>query len=185
MSDRNPITIDLGCGNDKKEGSYGIDFKKVRGADIFCDIGKGLPLKNNSVDKIYTRHFLEHVPEPLSVIEETYRVLKPKGIFEVIVPHWSWYGSHTFMHRTFFHSKDFDFLEPESSYNYYTASAFRIKHIEIRYFKGTNRWWSRPFAKLINKLLNWNRMYSEQFLVSIIMPEEIYAVLEKVEKNAK
>lgn len=178
------IYIDLGCGRDKKDAQYyGIDHAKIKGVDIIFNLDlKGdifLPLKDSSVDRIFTRHFLEHVHEPLLVIEEIYRILKKGGIVEIIVPHWSWHGSHTFMHHKFFHSKDFDFFDKNNPYNYYTKAKFDMVSKEIKYGKGTIRWWSKPFADLINKLLNVNHLFSEQFLVSFLTPTEIRIVMKK------
>ena len=38
-----------------------------------------LPFKENSFDIVYCRYILEHVPDPLRVLKEARRVLKPGG----------------------------------------------------------------------------------------------------------
>ncbi len=53
--------------------------------DILADAQK-LPLKNNSVDAVICKSLLEHVPQPQKVVEEIYRILKPKGKCFVYVP---------------------------------------------------------------------------------------------------
>lgn len=52
------------------------------------DVTKGLPYDDNSVDIIYTSHFLEHLTreEGLSFLKECFRVLKPNGIIRIAVP---------------------------------------------------------------------------------------------------
>lgn len=52
------------------------------------DLRKGLPYEDNSVDYIYTSHFLEHVRknEAITIIKECYRVLKPQGWIRIVVP---------------------------------------------------------------------------------------------------
>lgn len=55
---------------------------------IHHDIRKGLPFENNSVDYIYTSHFLEHVKknEAIRIMEECHRILKPQGWIRIVVP---------------------------------------------------------------------------------------------------
>lgn len=55
---------------------------------IKCDASKGLPYKDNSVDKIYSSHFLEHIPphKGIFVIKECYRVLRDNGTMRLVVP---------------------------------------------------------------------------------------------------
>lgn len=71
------IKIDIGCGNNKKNGFIGIDINKNSQADIIasaCD----LPLVENSVDEIYSAHLVEHFypNEAEKFFSEIYRVLK-------------------------------------------------------------------------------------------------------------
>lgn len=57
--------------------------------DLILDITKPLPFPDNSVDKIYSSHVLEHFtyPHPLSgILSESQRVLKPGAVFSVAVP---------------------------------------------------------------------------------------------------
>ena len=52
------------------------------------DVRRGLPFKDNTVDWIYTCHFLEHVKkrEAANILSECYRVLKPGGSIRIVVP---------------------------------------------------------------------------------------------------
>lgn len=49
---------------------------------------KKMPLKNNSVDFVYTSHFLEHLyrHETIKVLFDSYRVLKSGGTIRIAVP---------------------------------------------------------------------------------------------------
>ncbi len=66
------------------EHHYKADWSCV----IQCDVSKGLPYKDKSVDKIYSSHFLEHIPQDkaIRVLKECYRVLKTGGIMRLVVP---------------------------------------------------------------------------------------------------
>lgn len=81
------ILLDIGSGNRKgKNGWITIDLNK--GADIIHDLRKGIPLPENSVDRIYASHVLEHIPyrELISLLSEIFRVLKKGGELSVSVP---------------------------------------------------------------------------------------------------
>jgi len=47
-----------------------------------------LPFKDNSMDFIIALHILEHCAEPVFVLKEWLRVLKPGGKLGVVVPNW-------------------------------------------------------------------------------------------------
>jgi SAM-dependent methyltransferase len=55
---------------------------------VFGDIVKGLPLPDRSVDGAYASHVLEHLSRAsmLVALRNTYRILRPNGIFRLIVP---------------------------------------------------------------------------------------------------
>lgn len=55
---------------------------------VLHDCRKGLPLESNSVDFIYTSHFLEHLYryEMVDLLKECHRVLKPTGRMRVVLP---------------------------------------------------------------------------------------------------
>jgi predicted SAM-dependent methyltransferase len=86
LSSKKEIFINLGSGPVKgKDNWINID---LHGADICCDLRKGIPLRKNSVNKIYSSHMLEHIPfkELDKFIAECYRVLKHGGELSVCVP---------------------------------------------------------------------------------------------------
>jgi len=56
--------------------------------DIEVDITKPLPFQSDSVDFVYCSHTAEHLsgPDCFRFFEEVHRILKPSGVFRVIVP---------------------------------------------------------------------------------------------------
>lgn len=73
------IKLDLACGQRKREGFTGVDIAKADGVDIVYDLSK-FPwefLEDNSVDEIFSSHFIEHVDDLIPFMEEIHRVLKP------------------------------------------------------------------------------------------------------------
>ncbi len=65
-------------------------YLTILGNHIFVhhDLKYGLPLHNESIDFIYSSHFLEHLPKAAArkLLEESFRVLRPGGLVRVIVP---------------------------------------------------------------------------------------------------
>jgi len=62
---------------------------------LFCDASKKLPFDSETVDKIYTSHFLEHIPanKGEKVLRECLRVLKPGGVIRIVIPDLLWYAN--------------------------------------------------------------------------------------------
>jgi SAM-dependent methyltransferase len=86
LQKRPKIFLELGSG--AKKGANGWITVDLAGADISYDLSKGIPLRAESVDRIYTSHMLEHIPyrELVAFINECFRVLKPGGELSVCVP---------------------------------------------------------------------------------------------------
>ena len=82
------MKLNLGCGFRPEEGYVNIDNREEVSPDLVCDITKGLPYEDDSVDEVRAFDFLEHIPigETIKVIEEIWRVLKPGGKFESFTP---------------------------------------------------------------------------------------------------
>ncbi len=82
------VKINLGCGNDKREGWINVDvFSKFK-PDVLHDIHKPLPFKKNYADYILAHDILEHftLEELDKVISSISSVLKTGGVLEVRVP---------------------------------------------------------------------------------------------------
>lgn len=63
------------------------------GLDAGCIVaagGESLPFEDNSFDVVYSTNVLEHVSDPVQVINEAIRVCRPGGVIQIVVPN---YGS--------------------------------------------------------------------------------------------
>ena len=86
------IKLDLGCGPKPKEGFIGADIRDYGRSDILvCDLRGPWKWDDGSVDEVYANHFVEHLaaPDRIHFANELYRVLKPDGTAEIIVPHYA------------------------------------------------------------------------------------------------
>ena len=87
MEDRKQIWVEVGAGH--KKGSNGwITLDMNNGCDINWDLRNGLPFPDNTVQRIYSSHFLEHLSfrEAEVFLAECMRAMAPGGEFSICVP---------------------------------------------------------------------------------------------------
>ena len=85
--DQSPVKVQIGGGSHQLDGFFNIDL--VPPADLLWDVREGIPLKDDSVELIFSEHFLEHVDYPRSAkhyAHEAHRVLAPGGQLITGVP---------------------------------------------------------------------------------------------------
>ncbi len=115
------VRLDLGCGYYKKNGFIGLDNfygadsqrKTETGPDIEIDLmANPIPFNDGTVDEIFCSHYLEHV-DIGQMLGEIYRVLKPTGALQVVLPYaissQGLYPGHTsfYTEQWFFENKYF------------------------------------------------------------------------------
>ena len=84
--------LELGCGNNKLPGAFGIDIEGHRGVDLVADLNKPIALESSSYDVIISNQVLEHIQSLNELMNECHRILKPGGWFIATVPYFrsSW-----------------------------------------------------------------------------------------------
>src|SRR3989344_3478760 len=152
------MKLDVGCGTDKKQGFTGLDISKLPGVDIVADIQKSIPLKDNSVEEIYCVNVLKHIPDWKTSLKEMHRVLKVRGILELLVPHFTHNRAFNPFHKHHFSLHCFDYFDPRSElaarrYYYTEGIRFVIKKVNIEIRKSKIFFWTY----LINRLVNLNK----------------------------
>ncbi len=163
----NPVIIELGCGQKKKQGRITVDRVDLPNVDIVADMEEGLPfLPDNSVDEIHCRSVLEHIENFENLIGEIVRVLKKRGKAYIFVPHFSnpyYYSDYT--HKRFFGLYTFYYFTETKHQlkrkvpNFYTD--IRIKIVSLRLVFRSPFRLSRQFKKLIGSLFNCHRSLME------------------------
>ena len=96
--------LNFGCGVNIRKGWDNVDVQKNSKITKSFDFDKfPYPIKNNTYDFILLLNILEHLDKPEDVIFELWRISKPKGIIEIIVPHYTNKGAYSdLQHRHFF-----------------------------------------------------------------------------------
>ena len=95
------LIVDIGCGQGGFLGLCEGGFELAIGLDLSAEavrmcLARGvsgirshalfLPLRTGSVDVVRAKEIIEHLPCPLSMVREAYRVLRPGGLFLAHVP---------------------------------------------------------------------------------------------------
>jgi SAM-dependent methyltransferase len=80
--------LQWGCGSWTPQGWINSDIKASPGVDLPCDIMKGLPLDEGSIDYAVSIHALPeiHFNDQLTVLAELRRVLKTGGVLRLALP---------------------------------------------------------------------------------------------------
>lgn len=80
------MKLDIGCGNKKKLGFVGLDIRPTLQTDYVCslqDAHKIFPY--GTVDEIYCRRCLQHIPNDVAAFTEVAKLLKVGGRATIIV----------------------------------------------------------------------------------------------------
>jgi SAM-dependent methyltransferase len=88
---RDPVVLDLGCGGQKQyPGNFGVDLFPTSEVDVLADVSRALPFADDSVDRVFLVHILEHLIDFLPLVDEVHRILRPDGVAFVLSPWWKY-----------------------------------------------------------------------------------------------
>ena len=129
---RNGTVLDIGCGSAKHPGAVGLDISADTDADVVHDLDAfPYPLEDSQFDDVLMQDVIEHVAEPIRVMEELHRVCRPGARIQLRTPHFSSvlaYGDPT--HRHVFSALGIRTLA-EPRFAHYTAVRFRLVHVTL------------------------------------------------------
>lgn len=84
------MKINLGSGQDIKEGFVNVDFIEDEGIDVIHNLNQyPYPFDDSSVEEIYARDIMEHLDNPNKFIKELWRIGKPNCKIWIRTPHFS------------------------------------------------------------------------------------------------
>jgi SAM-dependent methyltransferase len=80
--------LNWGCGGGGEPGWINSDIKEGPRVDLPCDIRRGLPLDDDSIDYAVSVHALQEIPlaEIAPALAELRRVLRPDGVLRLVLP---------------------------------------------------------------------------------------------------
>jgi predicted SAM-dependent methyltransferase len=114
------IKINLGCGNDIKEGYINTDRVQLKGVDEVFDLNDDFPFKDDYADEVIALGVIEHVNDIHHFMGECFRILKKSGKLIIVAPHFSSVNSYTDPdHKRHLAINSLDFYVKGHNRNYY------------------------------------------------------------------
>ena len=79
--------LHLACGDNPLDGWANIDLDS-KGAVIGWNLTDGLPVRSETIELIFSEHFIEHVTlrQAAALLAECHRILRPDGILRLTTP---------------------------------------------------------------------------------------------------
>jgi predicted SAM-dependent methyltransferase len=182
------VVLELGVGRKRGiEGAYTIDKLDFPEVDFVADLEDGLSfLDDNSIDEIYSFHFLEHVNNLPFLMQEIYRVLKKGGKNIGTVPHFAnpyFYSDYT--HKNYFGLYSFNYFSKQKYFrrevpDFYNNTNFKVNNVTLEFISPFTL--RNYFKKALGIFFNAS-MYLQEFheenLCYIFPPYQIRFELEK------
>ena len=127
--------LDVGCGNAKYPGAFGLDISPDTQADLVTDLNEyPYPIEDGAFDQILCQDVIEHVREPLKFISELHRIGSPGARIHIRTPHFSSllaYGDVT--HEHIFSALAIRTFE-EALFSHYLSVQFRLVSLTLDYW---------------------------------------------------
>ena len=175
--------LNLGCGNDYREGYINCDCTNLVKVDKILDLEKiPLPFKDNSIDEIIAYHILEHINNFIPLMHELHRICKKGAKIYIKTPFYTGWGQwNDPTHVRFFSIYTFQYFQ-KGNYSHEVGcnkDMFNYK-VKINYAIGrASPYFNWFFNPLINLSDFTQQMYS-RFFCWIFPAVEIQYVLEVI-----
>ncbi|MDF2927104.1 MAG: hypothetical protein K0R57_6018 [Paenibacillaceae bacterium] len=165
------MKLELGCGDRKHPGFFGIDSRPLEGVDLVHDLNTGIPLPDNSVEWVMASRCLPYIHDLSALMNEIHRVCIHKAVLCILAPY-----AHSFRHISnplLKHKFD------EHTPRYLTQHFFQPSHTTINsplsHYAGTESGQIIPFDF---RLLRMELFYAETFRSPLYEPEELEMLLQ-------
>lgn len=175
--------LNLGCGNDIKEGFVNLDITNLDGVDVVWDLNEvPLPFDDITFEYIECNDILEHI-DLVKIMPELHRILTTRGKITIRVPHFTSrfnYIDPTHINR--FSIQTFEFFLKNSFFKreYYNSFAFEsISNRVITFEKSVFFPWNYFIKPLVNFNLTAQRFYEATFMSRLFPASNIIVTLVK------
>lgn len=173
--------LNLGCGMDKIKGAVNLDVSPHVHPDVIWDLNIfPYPFEDEEFDIVLAKQILEHLDDLVKVMNELWRILKPRGILRIWTPHFAHRDSYTDpTHKHFFALHTFDYWDDSTtlgkrlSHERGVRTNFKILKTKLHFDKQL-----QPIVFLIRP--NKFRRVYEGFFANIFPACEIYYKLRRL-----
>lgn len=123
------MNLNLGCADDIRAGYVNVDLFPYEGIDIIEDLSAPDWIWSTStIDEILAFDIIEHLPNKINTMNECWRILKPGGVLNIVVPTTN--GTGAFQdptHVSYWNRRSFLYYEYGNIYRDRFAAAYGIK----------------------------------------------------------
>lgn len=121
------IKLNLGCSDAHEPGFTNVDICEP--ADVIADLTDRWMWFDSSVDYIRAHDIFEHLPDKIHTLNEAWRVLKPGGTLDLVVPTTDGRGAwQDPTHVSFWNPNSLFYLEAGNPHNTRFAKAYGMRH---------------------------------------------------------
>jgi SAM-dependent methyltransferase len=122
--------VNLGSGGQPLAGYINVDRNPhALGVDLVHDLNAyPWPFESGSIEEVRMDQVLEHLQDRNRAVAEIYRILRPGGIAQISVPHFTWQYAYTDpTHRHFFGYHTFAYYARDCGYFDFQFSACNVR----------------------------------------------------------
>ena len=145
--------LNLGCGFDKLDGYINIDNRSECSPDVVFDLNIfPYPFETNTFSEIIMDHVIEHLDDPLLVLQEIYRISAPEAKIYLNCPHFSGNWVHP-GHKSAISVHLFDFLKSDYGERYGETN-YMVDDIKLKWLRAEKGKRGYLIFKILNKFIN-------------------------------
>lgn len=169
------MKLQLGCGNDKREGYINVDSSKEVQPDKVWDLEKTpLPFKEDSFEEVLANHVLEHIKNFVPLMHDLYRICKDGALIKIRTPFYSSWGQFNDpTHVRFFSPFTFTYFEGKNNYSHQVKEEgsinFKVEKARIHF--GIGR--AKILNRIMDPIINLDQKFYCRFLAFIIPGSEM------------
>jgi len=140
------MKLNLGCSDRLFPGYVNVDL--LQPAEVIADLNQCWPWNDSTVDEIRAWDLIEHLRSPINTMNEAFRVLKPGGKFDIIVPTTDGRGAWQDPgHVSFWNRNSFFYFEHRNPHLTRFAPANGVK-CAFRILQSDQQWLADEVSKL-------------------------------------
>ena len=130
--------LNIGCGKKHFTDFWNVDANARCQPNQVVNLNQfPWPWPDNSFDCVYAFDVIEHLDEPVRVMEEIRRVCVNGALVEITVPHYSAANAFTDpTHKHYFGLQTFQFFTAEGFFADVSQGAFRVKKNHLFFYPG-------------------------------------------------
>lgn len=175
MNTNVPTKIELGCGEQKPSGFYGVDIIDTPATDQIMDLDdSSWDLPSNHFEIIRAIDVFEHLNNPLNFFEEIYRIGTDGARIRMRSPHRS---SQNWTDPTHKRLVGFNtvaqYCTPSGKYSYYADASFEMEQTSVEFTTRPAYPWNYVIEPIVNTSWRTQAWFENSFLARLFPAHDV------------